>query len=134
MKPRGPVEKPRRKAKRRSQRDYADRLFRQRIRERDEMTCQAGNEAFGVYCGGQLEVAHYVPRRVLNVRWTDTNAALLCSNHHGWLDGHPLDRDEWFRARLGSEYDVLRQLARERWNKSYDEVLGRLKAQSKEMA
>src|SRR5438128_2525016 len=108
-------------------RDYCDRLFRQRIRERD-VTCRVGNLKWGVYCGGPLEVAHFIGRgKSYAVRWSDDNAALLCRNHHAWIDGHDLDKFEWVRSFLGDErYEALREASRHDWNKDYDAALLRL--------
>lgn len=111
-------------AKRTSRRQYADRLFRLRIRKRDK-ECQA--KSLGP-CDGPLEVAHFFGRRALSVRWSELNACLLCRSHHRHLDLHPDEMWQFVRERLTpEEFEVLKAQHNELFHKDYDLVIAGLK-------
>jgi hypothetical protein len=112
-------------AKRSSRRDYADKLFRFYIRDRDQI-CQMAT--VDPTCDGSLECAHFVGRRIYSVRWHPSNAALLCQKHHRELDGDPIGRDSWFQTRLGEDrLRELHRLSREPWHRDYSRVLADIK-------
>jgi len=80
-----------------------DDLFREYIRQRDNMTCQK--------CGRtqNLQVAHFKSRSNKHVRWCRDNAALLCGGCHlFWAHKDPLAFSEWVINRLGeTKYNFL---------------------------
>ncbi len=78
-----------------------DRLFSRIIKERDKY-CQR--------CGGTggLQTAHFHSRSNHKVRWDEDNCCLLCFGCHSYLDGHPLEKTEFFKQRLGEiKFDLL---------------------------
>jgi hypothetical protein len=105
-----------------SKRWTLDKLFRQFVRERD-VTCQAAG-LWGVECMGELQVAHFHPRRHLSVRWDPDNAALLCElGHHRYADEHQDTKWFWIAARLGSErFAELSERRRQPWHGGYDRM------------
>lgn len=105
--------------------EYADRLFREYIRERDQ-TCRMGPTD----CDGPLEAAHVFPRRRKSVRWDPDNAVLLCAyKHHYWFDTEGLQRWAWIQHELGAErYEALSVRQLQPFDRDYDRVLAELKA------
>lgn len=99
-----PASKPRKKSSGlRIRIDPLDELFSRYIRLRDDYTCQrCGVKSKNVQC------AHFHSRRRLAVRYDPDNAMALCMGDHLFLDGNPMDKVEFFRARLGQEhFDML---------------------------
>jgi hypothetical protein len=80
--------------------DPLDKLFSQFIRTRDKV-CQR--------CGGEAQhAAHFHGRSAKSVRWDEDNACALCFGCHVYLDSHPLEKVEFFKARLGERhFDLL---------------------------
>jgi hypothetical protein len=109
-----------------SKRRTLDSRFRAFIRERDR-TCQAAG-LWGVTCDGDLQVAHFHPRRYLSVRWEPSNAALLCAlGHHLYLDMHQDVKWFWIAARLGSEqFNSLAERRRIPWDRDYSRAMEEL--------
>ena len=61
-------------------------------------------------CGGTsgLQTAHFHSRRKRSVRYDEDNLCLLCFGCHSYLDGNPLEKIEFFKARLGEQaFDLL---------------------------
>lgn len=85
--------------------DPLDKIFSLYIRTRDKV-CQR--------CGGKAQhCAHFHGRARKSVRWDEDNACALCMGCHVYLDSHPLDKVEFFKARLGEhEFDLLNSRAR----------------------
>ena len=53
-------------------------------------------------------------RRHLNTRYDELNACTLCFGCHAYLDSHPIEKIEFFKARLGEQgFDMLRARAQE---------------------
>ena len=51
-------------------------------------------------------------RRHLNTRYDELNACTLCFGCHAYLDSHPIEKIEFFEARLGQDdFDLLRARA-----------------------
>ena len=47
-------------------------------------------------------------RRHLNTRYDQLNACTLCFGCHAYLDSHPIEKVEFFKARLGQDnFDLL---------------------------
>jgi hypothetical protein len=56
-----------------------------------------------------LHSAHCFSRGKPATRTDSENAAALCYGCHRFIDGHPHEREAFFRARLGDEaYEALR--------------------------
>ncbi|SRR6266540_7413591 len=103
--------------------DYADRLFRECIRERDK-TCQMESPE----CWGELQAAHFVGRGRRSVRWDPRNAVLLCFYHHHQMDRDPIGKHSWFADRLGEErFTSLHMKSREAFDRDYDRVIRELR-------
>jgi len=110
--------------------DYADRLFREYIRERDK-TCQMESAE----CWGELQAAHFVGRGRKSVRWNRDNACLLCEEHHRRLDTDPIGKHSFFADRLGEErFTALHMKSREAFDRDYDRVIGELRILRKSLA
>src|SRR6266498_4513799 len=93
--------------------DYADRLFRQYIRERDK-TCQMESAR----CWGELQVAHFIGRSRKAVRWNRDNATVLCFTHHRQMTNDPIRWQSWFAVRLGEErFTALHMKSREAFDR-----------------
>ena len=81
-----------------------DKLFSIYIRSRDQ-SCQR--------CGGKNQhCAHFHGRSSKSVRWDEENCCALCFGCHQYLDSHPLEKVEFFKARLGDKFDLLNARAR----------------------
>jgi len=65
---------------------------RQRVFDRDELTCQRCRSTTR-----QVQWAHMISRRHLCIRWEADNALSLCAGCHMWYDGYPLLSGAWFR-------------------------------------
>lgn len=90
----------------RIRRDKLDILFSQYVRFRDKV-CQR--------CGGKAQhCAHFHGRAKRSVRWDEDNCCALCFGCHQFLDSHPLEKVEFFKARLGEErFDKLNSRMRQ---------------------
>src|SRR6266542_2470124 len=103
--------------------DYADRLFREYIRERDKI-CQMKSAE----CWGELQAAHFIGRSRKSVRWDPRNAILLCFNHHHRMDADPIGKHSFFAARLGEErFTALHMKSRQAFDRDYDRVIRELR-------
>ena len=61
----------------------------------------------------QLDWAHFKSRKKKSVRWDEDNACALCMGCHIYLDSHPIEKVEFFKARLTKErFDMLNSRAR----------------------
>ncbi len=61
-----------------------------------------------------LDCAHFHSRAKLSVRWDLDNVAPLCRGCHGFLDGNPLEKVEFFLELLGQErFNALTERARQ---------------------
>jgi len=56
----------------------------------------------------QLECSHFWGRGKKSVRCDEDNAAGLCFKCHQNFGAYPLEHTEWFKARLGDKFDLLR--------------------------
>ena len=76
-----------------------DKVFREIIRKRDNMTCQRCGRNYG-----KLEVSHFYSRALHNLRWDLDNVCMLCFKCH-YLFGHqqPLEFAEFWEKRIGKE-------------------------------
>ena len=77
--------------------DKLDILFSKYIRLRDKV-CQRC-----LTHGNSIAAAHFHGRGSKSVRWDEDNACALCLGCHSYLDGHPLEKVEFFKNRLGEE-------------------------------
>lgn len=73
-----------------------DDLFRAVIRKRDGMRCRR--------CKGErhVQVAHVFSRRFHRLRWTTSNAMLLCAGCHLWQHHNPVEGGKFFEEQLGT--------------------------------
>jgi len=60
----------------------------------------------------QLQCSHFFGRAKKSVRWDEDNAVALCMGCHAYFTAHPLEHIEWFKARLGDKFNLLRARAR----------------------
>ena len=108
--------------KRKSLKNKADKLWKERIHERDKV-CQ--------YCGKQGGQAHHIiGRRNHNVRWDLDNGIVLCSGCHTLRadSAHqdPLGFAVYFKTKYQERYKHLMSVKNELWDKNYEEVIKRL--------
>ena len=59
-----------------------------------------------------LDCAHFDGRSRKSVRWDSDNAVGLCSGCHFYLDGHPLEKVDWFKHHLGEQFELLQSRMR----------------------
>ena len=85
---------------------YLDFLMRRYILLRDKY-CQRCGTPYN------LECAHCFRRAHLNTRYDDCNCCALCKKCHLYLDTHPEEKKEFFKARLGERFDLLRARSQE---------------------
>ena len=56
----------------------------------------------------QLQACHFHSRRHYSIRYDPDNLVGCCFGCHQYLDSHPLEKVEFFKARLGEDkYDML---------------------------
>ena len=60
----------------------------------------------------EIQCSHFIGRAKKSVRWDEDNAAALCLGCHAYFTAHPLEHVEWFKARLGDKFDLLRARSR----------------------
>lgn len=89
-------------------RDAADARFSLEIRERDRWTCQRCGTSY-VPPTRALHCAHIFSRGKYRTRFDPDNAVALCYGCHRHIDTHPIEKETFFRERMGDEaYDALR--------------------------
>ncbi len=72
----------------------------------------------------QLDCAHFHGRGSQAVRHDEDNAIGACGSCHMYLDGHPLEKVEFFRQRLGDESFIhLDSRRRNTWPKPDKKLL-----------
>jgi len=74
-----------------------DKLFSDYIRLRDKVCQRCFAPKNSIAC------AHFHGRSSKSVRWDEDNACALCMGCHSYLDGHPLEKVEFFAKKLGQE-------------------------------
>lgn len=117
---------PRKGTTRTSQSDYADQLWAEAIKQRDEYVCRRAG--FVDECWGDLQSCHVFPRRFRSTRWTLDNGVALCKKHHGWFDSAGMPRWEWIISELGAErYEALERLRATDWDKDTAGAINRLR-------
>lgn len=82
--------------------DPLDRLFSEYIRLRANNKC----ERCGAY-SKRLQCSHYFGRARKSVRYDEENAVALCFGCHQYFTSYPLEHTEWFKKRLGRNFDLL---------------------------
>jgi len=55
----------------------------------------------------QLQCSHFIGRSRSSVRFDPDNACGLCGACHLYLTAHPLEHTEFFKQRLGRNFDLL---------------------------
>lgn len=96
----------RRKAKRTTLRNKADRLFSLYIRGRDRVCVKCGRQV-------NLQCAHVFSRRYMNVRFDPRNAVTLCAGCHKYFTHNPIEWEDFMVERMGTvAYSELRADAR----------------------
>ena len=82
-----------------------DKLVGDKIKERDEHTCQ--------WCGKKLEkrnchTSHVITRKNIAVRWDENNLKTLCYYCHiqKWHKS-PLEATRWFKNKFPKRYEYL---------------------------
>jgi len=90
-----------------------DDLFRSIIRLRDKMTCQRTGRQGDKY---KFDVAHYITRGNLRVRWDEANACLMQKGlHRFWAHSRIEEFRDWWISRIGQErFDMMKLRARVR--------------------
>ena len=80
--------------------DPLDVLFSRFIRLRDK-ECQR--------CGSMrsLQACHMHGRARRSVRWDEDNVCSLCAGCHRFLDSQAAEKVDFFKKRLGDNYDLL---------------------------
>lgn len=114
----------RKKPKRTTQRNKADRLFSQMIRARDGHRCVIPGcmTAFDV-----PQCAHLVSRRYYAVRHDPSNAVCLCRVHHMMYTHNPVAWDLWVEGRLGVDaWRELKTRALSLEKVDYEDVIAKL--------
>ena len=87
--------------------DALDKLFSRYIRNRDRCCQRCGSSK-------SLQCCHMHSRRHQNTRFDPDNAVALCFGCHQYLDSHPIEKIEFFQARLGGQgFDLLRARSQE---------------------
>jgi hypothetical protein len=95
-------------------RTAADIRFSKMIRERDGYQCQRCGTVHAPNSFG-LHSAHCFSRGKQATRLDPENAAALCYGCHRFIDGHPSEREAFFRARLGdARYEALQLRSNQR--------------------
>lgn len=82
----------------------ADRLFSQRIKERDGACVRCGSVEF-------LQCAHILSRSYKAIRTDERNAVTLCRSCHVYFTHRPLEWEQWVRESFGGLWDELRAKA-----------------------
>lgn len=82
----------------------ADRLFAQRIKERDGACVRCGSVEF-------LQCAHILSRSYKAIRTDERNAVALCRSCHVYFTHRPLEWEQWVRESYGTLWDELRAKA-----------------------
>jgi 5-methylcytosine-specific restriction endonuclease McrA len=100
-----------------------DKLFREKINERDNHICQ--------YCGGPgNNVHHIVGRRNRSVRWFRDNGLLLCPGCHTFRTSSfhqdPLETTAWFVANYPERYANIMDRKHKILKQTYEEVSNEL--------
>jgi len=54
-----------------------------------------------------LQCSHFIGRGRQSVRFDEDNAVGLCGACHIYLTSHPLEHVEWYKTRLGQEFELL---------------------------
>ncbi len=98
--------------------DPLDKLFSTYIRLRDKVCQRCFNPE------NSIAAAHFHGRSSKNVRWDEDNACSLCLGCHSYLDGHPIEKVEYFKNRLGQEkFDQLNGRYKITWPRPDKELL-----------
>jgi hypothetical protein len=97
-------------------RDAADKRFSDQIRERDNWTCRRCGSTPVSHQG--LDCAHHFTRRTRATRFDPDNALALCTGCHFHLDGHPIEKEAFWRSVIGNErFEALAARAHGRRNR-----------------
>ncbi len=94
--------------------DALDQKFSEYIRKR-AMKLSGGCQRCGARKESwkQLQCAHFHGRSAKSVRHDPDNAIGCCYGCHSYLDGHPMEKVEFFKTLLGEEaFDKLNSRAR----------------------
>ncbi len=79
-----------------------DIIFSQFIRKSRGYKCERCDAQHDKNSRG-LHCAHFHSRRKRSVRYDEDNVACLCMGCHSYLDGHPMEKIEWFKKKLGEQ-------------------------------
>lgn len=109
-----------RKPKRTTLRNKADRLFSLKVRERGY--CQAAG-LDRLKCSGNLQCCHIEGRKNHRLRWDEMNALCMCQGHHIHYTHNPWGWQEFIREHFPQNYAHVSSLRNEMWDKSYEKVL-----------
>ena len=76
-----------------------DKLAGDKIRSRDNFTCQYCNKSVS---GSDCHVSHVIPRsKGYALRWDLRNLKVLCMRDHlHWWHKNPLEANKWFEAKF----------------------------------
>ena len=91
--------------------DPVDKLFSVFVRKRSKGYCERCLQYKG---WERLQCCHFHSRRMRSTRYDPDNACALDFGCHQYLDSHPLEKIEFFKARLGEEaFEMLQHRARQ---------------------
>jgi len=107
------------------QRDL-DIMFSKIIRSRG--ICQAQATYRRVACGGYLQAAHIEGRVNRRLRWDEDNALALCSGHHRWFSGRPVEWTTFVSIHFPRQFHYVLSVRNELVKPDYKVIHARLKA------
>ncbi len=108
--------------------DYADRLIRLYIRDRDRVCQLASDPSWNTECWGELQACHFIGRGRKATRWDPRNLVLACAAHHRRMDADPIAKHSFFAARLGEErFTALHMKSQQAFDRDYDRVIRELR-------
>ena len=80
-----------------------DRMFSEYVRRRAIARSGGCERCHKPKRWQDLQCAHMFSRRGLSTRWLEEDAAGLCGGDHMFLDSHPIEKIEFFKALLGED-------------------------------
>lgn len=117
--------------------DKRDILFSKLVRERAEWACEFCGKHYGPGDTRGLECAHIYGRSRKGLRWHPDNAVALCTGHHMYFTGNPLEFSEWITGHIGKKRAAaLRIMAAETFTTSkpiLDDIHANLKVELERM-
>lgn len=95
-------------------RDKKDKVFSDLVRGRAGWCCEFCHTYYLEGDRRGLECSHIVTRSRKGTRWHPSNAFSLCTGHHAYFTGRPLEFTEWVHEKIGREKaDEITALSRQ---------------------